>query len=137
VKLRNKLFSGLLGVTVLLIAWLTANSPGRFGWCWFGYATFNAWPRLVSDFQVRSDGFTRKVNKTHELTFEQIEWLLGDKPEVLIIATGWNGMTTPDQRIRDHRGCEVRLLRTGEAIKRFNELKRAGKRVAIHYHATC
>ena len=124
-------------ITVTLTFWLVGNPPGRFGWCRYAYTTYNAWPRPVSDFQVRVDGHTRKVSKTHELSFEQIEWLLESKPEVLIIALGWDGVTSPDDRIRDYKGCEIHLLKNKEAIELFNRLKKSGKRVAIHYHSTC
>ena len=110
---------------------------GSFGWSFFGYTTYSAWPRPVSDFQVRADGSTRKVAKTHELAFEQIEWLLTPKPEVLIIALGWQGVTAPDDRIRGYKGSEIHMLKNREAIDLFNRLKRARKRVAIHYHSTC
>ena len=134
---KRKIITVLAVVAVLIGGWLLGNPPGRFGWCCFGYATFNAWPRPISDFQVRADGETRKIAKTHQLALEQIQWLLDSKPEVLIIALGWDGVTTPDDRIREHRGCETHLLKNKEAIELFNRLRRAGKRVAIHYHSTC
>ena len=62
---------------------------------------------------------------------------LAPKPEVLIIALGWDGVTTPDDRIRQYKGCEIHILKNKEAIDLFNRLKQAGKRVAIHYHSTC
>jgi hypothetical protein len=128
----------ILVILVLFGAvWLVGNPPARFGWCCYGYTAYNACPRLISDFQVRADGTTRKIAKTHRLTFEQVEWLLDSSPEVLIIALGWDGVTTPDHRIRDYRGCETHLLKNREAIALFNRLKEAGKRVAIHYHSTC
>lgn len=136
-KRKQNLIALLVVVAVLSAAWLIANPPGRFGWCRFGYATYASRPRLVSDFQVRPDGTTRKVAKTHQLSFEQIEWLLDPKPEVLIIALGWDGATAPDDKIREHKGCEIHLLKNKEAIDLFNKLKRSGKRVAIHYHSTC
>lgn len=138
-KPKKRLVTALVVIAVLSTIWLVANPPGRFGWCCFGYTTYGACPcpRLIADFQVRADGETREVTKTHDLTFEQIEWLLEPKPEVLIIALGWDGVTTPDERIREHKGCEIRLLKNKEAIQLFNRLKRSGKRVAIHYHSTC
>jgi hypothetical protein len=56
---------------------------------------------------------------------------------VLIIGLGWDGVTSPDDRIRAYRACELQLLKNREAIELFNRLKRAGRRVAIHYHSTC
>src|SRR5215213_448914 len=136
-KPKKKLIAVLGIIAVLSTIWLIANPPGRFGWCCYAYSTYNACPRLISDFQVRGDGTTRKVTKTHQLSFEQIEWLLDPKPEVLIIALGWDGVTTPDDKIREHTGCEIHILKNKEAVHLFNRLKRAGKRVAIHYHSTC
>ena len=119
------------------MVWLAANPPGRFGWCCYAYTTYGVFPRPISDFQVRADGSTRKVGKTHQLTFEQIQWLLTPVPDVLIIALGWDGVTTPDDRIRQYQGCPIHFLRNKEATELFNRLKRDGKRVAIHYHSTC
>jgi hypothetical protein len=134
---KKQLIAVLSVIVVLLTIWLITNPPGRFGWCCYAYSTYSACPRLVSDFQVRGDGTTRKVTKSHQLLFEQIEWLLDPKPEVLIIALGWDGVTTPDDKIREHTSCEIHILKNKEAIDLFNRLKRAGKRVAIHYHSTC
>ena len=60
--------SGYVIVTVALLlvvligfsaVWLVANPLGRFGWCCYGYTTYGAWPRPISDLQVRADGSTR------------------------------------------------------------------------------
>jgi hypothetical protein len=136
-KRTRKLIALLVIVGVLATVWIFANRPGRFGWCCYGYTTYGSWPRPISDFQVRGDGETRKVEKTHELSFEQIKWLLDSKPDVLIIALGWDGITTPDDRIREYKGCEIYILKNKQAIDLFNRLKQSGKRVAIHYHSTC
>jgi len=76
-KRKRKIIAVLVVVALLSGAWLVANPLGRFGWCCFGYATYSAWPRPISDFQVRADGSTRKVTKTHQLSFQEAEWLLG------------------------------------------------------------
>jgi hypothetical protein len=136
-KPNRKLISMVVVFAGLLAFWLMANPPGRFGWCCYGYSTYGAWPRPLSDFQVRADRSVRAIAKTHSLAFEQIQWLLDPKPDVLIIALGWDGVTTPDGRILDYKGCEVHRLRNKEAIELFNRLQRSGKRVAIHYHSTC
>jgi len=103
-KPKTKLITLLVVVAVLSTIWFAANPPGRFGWCCYAYTTYSACPRPVSDFQVRADGSTRKFAKTHQLSCEQIERILDSKPEVLIIALGWDGVTTPDDKIRDHKG---------------------------------
>jgi hypothetical protein len=110
-KSKRKLILVLVVLGLLCAGWFIANPPGRFGWCFFGYTTFNACPRPIADFQVRADGTTRKVPKTHQLTFEKIEWLLTPKPEVLIIAVGWDGVASPDDRIREYKDCEIHILK--------------------------
>ena len=134
---KRKLILALATVAVITPVWLIANPPGRFGLCCFSYTTYNALPLPTTDFQVRSDGRMRVVWKTHDLTFDRIAWLLEPMPEILIIATGWDGVTRPDDKILHYKGCELLVLQNKEAIERFNEMKKAGKRVAIHYHSTC
>jgi hypothetical protein len=133
----RKLIILLVLVGLLCGLWLSANPLGRFGWSRYALTTYNAWPRVISDIQVRPDGTVRQVEKTHDLTFSRIEWLLEPKPEVLIIALGWDGMTGADERIRSYQDCEVHLLKNKEAIELYNRLVREGRKVAIHYHSTC
>jgi len=126
----------LLGLFAgILAAWMTFNPQGRFGFARYAVTVFNRWPRPISDFQVRADGAFRRVSKTHDLNYETVAWLLDEKPEVVIIAIGWDGVVEADERIRNSN--LVRVLKNKEAIELFNQLKRAGKRVAIHYHSTC
>ncbi|MCC6680063.1 MAG: hypothetical protein IT445_04080 [Phycisphaeraceae bacterium] len=134
---HKKLIALLVVVVVLFTLWLFTNPPGRFGWSYYGFSTYNSLPRFVSDFQIRGDGQIRKIDKTHDLSFDQIQWLLDPRPDVLIIAQGWQGLTVPDDRIRTYEGCEIHILTNKKAIDLYNRLKRAGKRVAIHYHSTC
>lgn len=126
----------LLGIIVaVVVVWVVCNPSGAFGFSRYAFTTFNRWPRPLADFQVGADGTYRRVSKTHDLSCESIAWLLEDKPEVVIVAIGWDGVVQPDERIRTSN--LVRVLKNKEAIELFNRLKRAGKRVAIHYHSTC
>src|SRR5262245_34311996 len=119
-KQKRKLTTVLVILALVTTFWFVANPPGRFGWSCYAYTTYSACPRPISDFQIRADGRTRRVTKTHDLTFEQIEWLLDPKPEILIIALGWDGVTTSDERIRQYRDCETHFLKNKEAIELFN-----------------
>ena len=130
---RTRVLLLVLGVAVVL--WFVVNPPGRFGRCTFAWTTYNSIPRVLSDVQVRSDGELRSVPKTHALTDQQVQWLLDPMPEVLIIGTGWDGMVHPD--LSNVPGCEVTQLKTPDAVRLYNRLKKSGKRVAIHLHSTC
>jgi len=125
-------------IVVFLLGWFCFNPPGRFGICRFGATVYSGIPRSpVSDFQVRCDGKTRSLAKTHDLKYKNIEWLLAPMPDVLIISTGWNGVVVPSEKIRELDECEVKMLKTPDAVKLYNKLKKEGRKVAIHVHPTC
>lgn len=124
-------------LVVFAIVWLIVNPPGKFGYCRFGSTIYSCWPYSDSDIQVRHGGAVRKVEKTHQLKYEDIEWLLEDTPKTLIIATGWTGAVEPDEKIKKINQCALKILKDEEAIKLYNKLKKSGKKVAIHYHSTC
>ena len=134
-KTRWKILACVM--VVLLLGWVLLNPPGRLGICAFGLTTYDCIPYPVSDIQIRCDGRTRSVEKTHDLKLEHVQWLLDPMPTVLIISTGWDGVTNPEQKIRDLKDCEVRILKTGEAVKEYNHLKKQGEKIAIHVHSTC
>jgi len=135
-KLKKPIVIVAIGL-VTLVGWLCINPPGRFGICTFACITYSGIPLPLFDLQVRSDGKTRKVDKTHDLKLEHVEWLLESKPEVLIIATGWDGRAKPSKAVTDLQDCEITILKTGDAVKLYNKLKREKKKVSIHVHATC
>ncbi|NOX99487.1 MAG: hypothetical protein GXP30_07130 [Verrucomicrobia bacterium] len=124
-------------IVVALAGWFYANPPGCFGFCTFACVTYGGIPRLISDLQVRSDGEIRKVEKTHDLKMENVRWLLESKPDILIIATGQDGVTQPSEKIENIQNCEIIILKTDEAVKLYNKLKDEKKSVAIHVHSTC
>lgn len=134
---KKKLVVVLSLLAALVTAWLIYNPPRRLGWCRYALTTYNGIPRLLSDLQIRADGAVRRVAKTHDLTMERISWLTTEKPDVLIVSIGWDGVVRPDEAVRVIKGCEVHILKNKEAIELFNRLKKAGKRVALHFHSTC
>lgn len=138
-NLRNRkrlwIVLGLAAIT--LVAWLIVNPPGRFGICCFGYTTYSAIPIPGLDVQARANGLFRPVGKTHGITQDVIAPLLDPIPEVLIIATGWDGVSRVAPDLKLPRGCELKALPNKEAIHLFNQLKSQGRRVAIRYHSTC
>jgi hypothetical protein len=126
-----------IAAAVLAGAWFTLNPPGRFGFAVFGLTTYNSvlWP--VTDLEVRADGSSRRVSKTHDLLLDDIAWLLESRPETLILTEGWRGAVHIREQLRRLAGLDVRVLRTPDALRLFNRLKRDGVRVAIHVHSTC
>ena len=76
----------------------------------------------------------------HRLSLEDLEEVLREKPEVLVVGTGYSGlMRVPKElveRLREE-GIEVMIQRTGEAWKTYNRLLGEGRRVAAAFHLTC
>jgi hypothetical protein len=127
----------LIAACVSAIVWAAINPPGLFGLSGFGFTAYGCRPFIISDVQVRADGASRTCQKTHDLQLEDIRWLLQPQPEILIIGTGWNGIVEVAEAVRELPGIDVRILKSGQAKELYNRLKRAGKKVAIHYHSTC
>lgn len=103
----------------------------------FSLTTYSRVPYPAFDIQVRSDGDVRRVRKTHDLKLSEIEWLLDPRPEVLIISTGWRGSVRVGDDISRLDQSDVEVLNTGDAIRRYRELRKRRKEVAIHVHSTC
>lgn len=125
-------------LVIAIVAWFVVNPIGRFGYRGFGVTVYGSFPYAPSDIQVRANGEIRKVEKTHELTYEDVKWLLqSEKPDVLFIGTGWQGKVNADDKIKNIDGVDVRIMKTGEAVEEFDKLKGEGRKVAIHVHSTC
>lgn len=134
---QKRLVLSVVILFVIVVMWFSFNPSGEFGICFFGVTTFNYVPMVIKDLQVNSEGDVRTVEKTHKISFKNIEWLLQPTPEVLIISVGWKGLLTPEGKILGMGQIPVMILKTGEAIIMYNKLKTEGKRVAIHLHSTC
>ncbi len=130
----------LVGSAVLLGAlvtvWFVANPRGRFGLSTSMLTTYNRLPLPFADMQVRSDGAMRVVGKTHEVDEARLAWLIEPRPDVLIIAAGWQGDVRIKGPLARFGQMKLLVMRTGKALKVFNSLREQGVRVAIHVHST-
>ncbi len=75
----------------------------------------------------------------HLLQLEDLEDVIKERPELLIIGTGYYGvLKVPEDLIRDlkARGMEVIVEKTSEAVKVFNRRDMTKKTVAA-FHLTC
>jgi len=126
-----------IAIVALAVAWFALNRPGRFGLAVFGFTAYNSIPWPGVDLQVRPDGTSRRVEKTHELSANDIAWLVESHPETLILSEGWRGAVRVPEELRHQEGLDIRVLRTPDALRLFNQLRAAGTRVAIHVHSTC
>jgi len=84
------------------------------------------------------DNWWRKEG--HNLCLQDIKEIIDYNPGILIIGTGYYGfMNVSKEVIRalNEKGIEVRIAKTKEACKVFNELVEKGRKVVAALHLTC
>ncbi|HID87751.1 MAG TPA: hypothetical protein EYP55_10305 [Anaerolineae bacterium] len=142
--MKNRMTVAFVLFLILAVgAWVGFNPPGRFGLCRFGLTVYSGIPFPVVDLVVRADGRPAiRASKAHWVSEEEVDRLIGTQPEawpeVLIIGTGYEGMVQVDPALLTRcKGPPIEILRTPEALRRYNELRAAGRRVAAIIHSTC
>jgi hypothetical protein len=76
----------------------------------------------------------------HLLSTEDLDLVLQAKPKILIIGTGDSGIMKVPQQILQHlkrQNIEAVVMKTTEAVQRYNELSKTGTDVAAALHLTC
>jgi len=101
------------------------------------------------DVEVRWTGevLKRKGGGGHEISMEDVEGAIKQKPDTIIIGTGANGMaevTKYTQEFIQERGIKLIIDKTGEAVKTFNIINEASEgeegrqnKVIGLFHLTC
>lgn len=76
----------------------------------------------------------------HRLHPEDLAGVLKARPEVLVIGTGYSGVMKVSRETMSllvSLGIEVKIERTGKAVKMFNALQAGHKQVIAALHLTC
>jgi hypothetical protein len=76
----------------------------------------------------------------HRLCIEDLDEILEERPEILVVGTGYSGLMRVPREVIDRLregGIEVIVQRTLEAWKTYNRLLSEGRRVAAAFHLTC
>jgi hypothetical protein len=84
-------------------------------------------PRRVVRNWWRKDG--------HGLVLEDLDEVLAELPARLIVGTGATGQLRPDSSALDqirHRGIDVEVCRTEEAVRRYADADPASTAAALH-----
>ncbi|MDW8045350.1 MAG: Mth938-like domain-containing protein [Nitrososphaerota archaeon] len=79
----------------------------------------------------------RKVG--HELCIDDIKDIINEKPEVLVVGTGYNGymkVLPETKKFLESRGVELIVEKTTSACEIYNQLSRS-KKVVAALHLTC
>jgi len=76
----------------------------------------------------------------HRLAPEDLASVLAEKPEVLIVGTGYYGrLRVPEESLDALRnaGVSVRIEKTGEAVAEFKRMQGEYARIVAALHLTC
>jgi hypothetical protein len=76
----------------------------------------------------------------HRLAREDLDTVLAEKPEMLVVGTGYYGrMQVPEETLDTLRsaGIDVRVEKTGSAVEEFNRLQQECARIVAALHLTC
>lgn len=76
----------------------------------------------------------RKYGTSHILAEEEIEPLVHEKPETIIVGSGVHGALRLGEISID---ADIIVLPTCKAVKKYNQLRGEGKKVAAIVHVTC
>lgn len=77
---------------------------------------------------------------SHKLGDWEVKRLFSNDPEMIILGTGWAGVLEVPTIIKEeaeHRGIELKLVKSPKAVKEYNKLVQEGKRVNALIHSTC
>ncbi len=107
----------------------------------FGYITING-KRYTNDVIVFSDrvedNWWRKQG--HRLQVKDIETIVEEKPEVLVVGSGYYGLVKiPAETIEylKSKGVELIAQKTRDACTTYNRLVESRKKVIAALHLTC
>jgi hypothetical protein len=82
-------------------------------------------------------GWWRKEG--HKLHLKDLEEIVGEKPEVLIVGTGYSGLVSIAREAADYlasKGIELIAKDTSKAVEIYNKISKS-KRVIAALHLTC
>jgi hypothetical protein len=78
--------------------------------------------------------------ESHSVAIPDIEKLIKNKPQVIVIGTGANGlMEIPEKTVKFilNKGIELCSAITDEAVEKYNTFLKEGVKVAAGFHITC
>ena len=89
---------------------------------------------ITNDFFLHVGG-VEHVEKTSKITMKEFDKMLLHEPQTAIVGTGFKGRLSVSQDVMNaakKAEIDLQLLRTPDALKKFQELARSGKKVVAH-----
>lgn len=113
----------------------------------YGYVEYRGIPLPFFDVMIYPDGRFRFVDKKHYFNSRDRRFLLGIKPDILVISSGWygkGGQGFTDKHFVHYqynpfigRGTQIIILPSKQAVATYNRLIKEGKHVLLVHHNTC
>lgn len=113
---------------------IDAYETGR--WIRIEGRTYHGDVKIIGD-KVQANWW-RKAG--HRLDRTDISDILENRPDVLVVGTGYAGrMRVPDvtREALESQGIRLQVEKTGSAVRVFNRLYKEGRKVAGAFHLTC
>lgn len=111
--------------------------PARILYAGFGLTVYGVLPVPVFDTVIDHAGLLHLREKSHRISRDEVAtWMLPGVTDV-VIGAGWDEQVVVDERARGIAGVRVHVLRTPEAIRTWEELRRDGRRAVLILHSTC
>ena len=77
---------------------------------------------------------------THQIGNWEEDLLFSKNPDIILIASGWNGVLKVSQNFKARSaklGIELKVVLTGKVVSKYNQLVSQGKQVNVLIHTTC
>ena len=91
---------------------------------------------VSSDFFLHVNGI-EQLEKTTSIGKTEFDRVLLHEPQIAIFGTGFMGKVKVSKDVLDaasKNGIDIHTLKTPDALKKFQELARSGKKVVAHIH---
>ncbi|MFA4819512.1 MAG: MTH938/NDUFAF3 family protein [Candidatus Aenigmatarchaeota archaeon] len=91
---------------------------------------------ISSDFFLHANG-VEQLDKTNRISKKEFERMLLHEPEIAIFGTGFKGKLNVSEDVLDaakKSSVDVHVLKTPDALKKFQEFARKGRKVVAHIH---
>jgi hypothetical protein len=141
----------ILAVVIILVSALgvsfARNHNRNITYASYGLVVYAGLPVPFFDLLIYPNGMPRLVDKKHFFNNTDKNFLLDNKPDILLIGSGWSGlggkgfareegtyMLFSNETVK---AAQIVILKTPEAIKLFNRLREEGKKVLFVLHNTC
>ncbi len=117
---------------------LVSTVAQRITYARFGLSVYGAIPVPVLDITVNRYGILWFRPKTHLITRQELDAIVGPDVEIVVVGIGWDSIAQlTDDAKRISSRVDLRVLPTPAAFALFNRLKAEGRIVVLLAHSTC